>query len=1239
MSQFKKKLTTFGALLAFLSISAASMQANAFTDFNAGEVINKTNNLGIDTINKANGGLHTDINMNTNQAGAVGQFDASSFNIAKDSDINIGYAGLSQTIIGRVLGGEQSKIFGRLTDSCAGGAGCTSYGDTGKFVLINPAGVLFGAGSQVDMNSLTVSTFDFNGAKNLKNMSAEEMNAYQTGVLNKLSPVAAVNGEGRNYGDINFDSNYISGFQLAGVSYNPGNTNITFDGADVYVDKSFNAVSDNIAYTDSIIRTAGNYNYITPNASQSFSNVRLVTGDGVTFRYKANGYSNNYKVADDTKNVERNIKIDNSGLLAKDPTKVAIQTGDLHIVNGSKAAGSNVKISNSIVKATKLVNAENGDILITSLNDVDIENSRLQTVNTIAAADKKSTVGQSGGEIYISAGKNANVKNSLLMSAGTSSTNANANSGAVRIISTGNANVDGSKILSEGDAKVKASNKTTINNSLISASNTTNKSIARNAIVSGSAGGVEIKNSIIDATGDVDVISQYSDKSLANNIVISSDPDANGMNQTVVSAGGKLSIQGKNTKVDNASLAYKELKFYGDGTTGTNNVTIANNTTFTPVKVNADGSKTVGSDVNIETNGNLTFDNATAKRAAYSLNFVRTTDGNVYDDGTVNAVDYSHTLKTANAVNLNAKSTQGNVNIQNGSNIKTTKDMTFTSDNKNVNFKDSTLNAGQNIKIEATKGSVLASNNATATAGNDLNVISYNTITFGKSGDSNTTIDSTVDLNAGHNMNIVSTNGDINGEKTTMPTLEYGNRLTFNAKGDNTFTSEDSLKSVNVDYIAGGANKFYTKSDIQFVNSSFEAPENFIESGHDVILNDLTIKSATANAKDTVTQIFANGNVTTNDVTGTAKSDVLASTKSFPQSVSTDRTGTDKTTLDVGKTKLKITTEVVKDPQNPSNGSITLNVKNADNSDAGIELTAQNVAKLDKDPTGGHFRKGYYLSGEQKWDENIKPNEGPEVRIDADDNKLAISKIITDKLHLSDDDKFYASDANLTPDQIASLPEGTPSKGYIEVRDQGGFNFDNNKGYDPSPDKFDYTGNFDSHDTNVEGGIPSTTTKVSDVYVIKKEYVKDNKGNTIATDTTYGQDTTKTTTTTDRITTTTDKKHTIKFDNDGNPSDFILVYDKTSTKTEKFPPKTETSTKTWVERENCPPAPDVDKDTSDLDSYINVTKLPKEQVEVSKTSKVADNTIDQTSNIMSAAAKVDLSGEEDVNGNSKDDEE
>ena len=35
-------------------------------------------------------------------------------------------------------------------------------------------------------------------------------------------------------------------------------------------------------------------------------------------------------------------------------------------------------------------------------------------------------------------------------------------------------------------------------------------------------------------------------------------------------------------------------------------------------------------------------------------------------------------------------------------------------------------------------------------------------------------------------------------------------------------------------------------------------------------------------------------------------------------------------------------------------------------------------------------------------------------------------------------------------------------------------------------------------------------------------------------------------------------------------------------------------------------------------------KLPREQVEISKTSKVSDNTVDQTSSIMSAAAKVNL---------------
>ena len=57
------------------------------------------------------------------------------------------------------------------------------------------------------------------------------------------------------------------------------------------------------------------------------------------------------------------------------------------------------------------------------------------------------------------------------------------------------------------------------------------------------------------------------------------------------------------------------------------------------------------------------------------------------------------------------------------------------------------------------------------------------------------------------------------------------------------------------------------------------------------------------------------------------------------------------------------------------------------------------------------------------------------------------------------------------------------------------------------------------------------------------------------------------------------------------------------------------------EDRSCDPAPVVDPV---YDSYIDQVTLPREQVEVSKTSTVADGTADQTSSIMSAAAKIDI---------------
>ena len=70
-----------------------------------------------------------------------------SFSIGKDNVVNFLQPGANSIILNRVMGGELSTIAGALNAN-------------GKVFLINPAGVLFGAGSQVSTGGLVASTLD-----------------------------------------------------------------------------------------------------------------------------------------------------------------------------------------------------------------------------------------------------------------------------------------------------------------------------------------------------------------------------------------------------------------------------------------------------------------------------------------------------------------------------------------------------------------------------------------------------------------------------------------------------------------------------------------------------------------------------------------------------------------------------------------------------------------------------------------------------------------------------------------------------------------------------------------------------------------------------------------------------------------------------------------------------------------------------------------------------------------------
>ena len=1326
MSKFKKKVALYTTMLAFLSLSSASIvQALDITSVtNGGDVIGKSSNMEL-----SQNAAKTKININNmGGAGAVGQVDYQNFSVGANQHVNFGFSDMSQTIINRVLGGQASQILGKMTNSCADGV-CDSFAQTGKVVLINPAGVMFGAGSMVDLNSLTTSTFDIKNIKNLDNFKTQAaLDNYTNGHLQGYSAYST------NGGQITFDKSYTSQFDQKGIT----NYNHTIDVngaqfnhysdinngtvADVNTNKSLNFVSDKIQYKDSLIRTGNNGNYISGSGDvKSYSNVKLITADGVTFGYDINGntksinddlkpgdtgYNSYSHIIDNGTNTERSIDINNSGIASGTP---AIESGDVYVNNISKNANSSVKVSNSYIKADKLQAFENGDISIISANKATVTNSRLETANV-----NKNTESQDGGRIVVKGDNGTTVKDSLLFTAGLNKrVSANDNSGVVAIISSnGNVNIDNTKAVARGDVVVNGEGGVTANKSLLSAANDINTTDKYNVQVTSNSA-INMTDSSVSAAGDT----LFS----ADSIKISSN-QVNGKNNSVISADQKLEFNSNNTTIDNASLVYRDIKFTNSN--GKNNVTIANNTTFAPLDANGN----IKSDVNIETNGNLTFDNAKVQTAKYTIS------GDTEDKGhfTVNGVSHN------NANNITATSTQGDVTVKNGSNINANNNINMNSKTGNYTQDASTLNAGNNVSITASKAAkiqnqstVKATNDATITAasitvsdstvnavrnnatltangsgdngnitltnstveaandatvkstkgtkvtvkksnviagsdkanwdktkdandtiGNatveatsgsvyitdnskvlsqdkDVNIVSKNKIVFGNT--SGVNIDKTSTIEAQNNAKIQSTADNIEAEKTTMPTIKYGNRLTLDAKKDNIITSADSLKSVNVDYKAGGANRIYTTGDAQFVNSSFEAPNNFVESGKDVILNNHVIKSATANAKDTTTQIFANGNVTTDNVTKENLN--AAGPYTYPQSVSTERTGTAKTTMDINNTKLKITTDTVKDSKNPDNGSITLDLKNAGNKDAGVELTARNVAALDKDPTGGYNKTGYYKSGTAKWDNNIAPKEGPEVRLNATDDKVAIKTIYSDKLTLDPNDTKIADGKDAT----------------ITVKDQGGFNLDPNLDYQKDGDKkvgdgYTYDKTVKSHEVSSEGGDLNFGDWSEWKLVGEKV---DENGNKVRV-----YERTRDGEVTDRITTTIDEEHQITFDNNGNPSQFNLVYDKKDTTIDPghkisaedvkkdptiVPPGHTPEEFIQTDDKPCPDLPEIEKERpSTADSLINTVRLPREQVEISKTSKISDNTADQTANIMSAAAKVDLSAEENSDSDDED---
>lgn len=1014
-------------------------------------------------------------------AGAVGQFDWNSFNVGKNGNVNFGFTNNSQTSLNRVLqGGGLSQIYGSLTNSCAGNASCASYAGTGKVILINPAGIMFGNGSTVDLNSFTASTFDIQNAKDLKDMTETEKAQYKLNVLNPLAKAAEFVGD-------------------------QNNTSVTVDGGKFNIDKSLAFASNNVnIYKDSLIKTNLAYNYGGNSQgvghTQNFSNVKIVTADGVNFTYLANGNISGVKAKADSeagKNTARNITIDQAN----------IQSGSVYIQNAGSKAGNAVKVSGSVVRGVKLVNKNNtvgerGDIYIVSAGDIDVNKSTLENLNMTKqyASDgtteiSNNTMDKDGGVIRLKAGNNVTVKETNMATAYSTgdyfTPNANGEkilgSGAGDIAITadkGNVDVDDSVILSKGDLTIAAAAKANIKNSAIQAKNLGNANLKKNIVVSGLEG-VNIDKTYSESAGST---TYYSTK------------DTNITNNSTIYSGKELGVYGKDTTIADSALVYNGLNLIYDDNV-LNNVTIKGTT----------GLMDKSSDkLTVKTNGKLTIDGNNLQQQGFS--------------STINGYDVKITMKNRGyqkAIDL--ESTKDTVTIKNGSDIKSNGNITVSALN----------NPNGEIFVENSK---LSSNS-------DISLNQYKTHTAG----TNITKDSEITAN---NIKIqtVGAESDIVADQDNFATLNY-NRLTLNAGRDNKITGSKvgGLEIKNVDFNAGRDNHIHYNAAapadtnvLTVSNSTFNGNNNYISSNGTTTLKDQTVLNGKYN------DVAAIYDVNMNDT------EVKAKDTAAPENTTTNiRAGRDLTTN--GKV-LKINqTKLIAD----SNKKMDLILAGATNRKAGIEIN--NSAR-------NNGTQAPAIQGTA--DVELYDLKDTDVKINAADDVLAISKIKAGDLTLDKNDQFIAALTSLTADETDGVTGNTDGKAYIEVKNFGKFNLDPMEtfsDYNNQPEDFTYTDHF------VRGQNQDTQAGTTvDVY----------------------------------------KKHFIEFDNNGTTEKFLLVYDKPV--------------------QGCDPAPDVDPEPfnpfleDETSSLIEQTRLPRQLQPTTYTAPIDNNTTDPTTGIVNAAARIDV---------------
>src|SRR6201991_4069463 len=178
-----------------------------------------------------------------------------SFDIGADQTVNFLQPGASSVAVNRVLGNTASEIFGHLNAN-------------GQVWLINPNGVLFGQGAQVNVGGLVASTLDTSDSSlssNTRSFSGDGKGS----IVNKGSIRAANGGYVALLGNSVSNQGTISA-QLGTVAMGGGSAvTLTFDGSQLLHLQVDRSTLDNLVENRQLVQADGGRVFMTAGAADS----------------------------------------------------------------------------------------------------------------------------------------------------------------------------------------------------------------------------------------------------------------------------------------------------------------------------------------------------------------------------------------------------------------------------------------------------------------------------------------------------------------------------------------------------------------------------------------------------------------------------------------------------------------------------------------------------------------------------------------------------------------------------------------------------------------------------------------------------------------------------------------------------------------------------------------------------------------------------------------------------------